>query len=57
MDKAKFTLGTFSIPFFLQPTVQQIDNVVNVVSTVVVDILNIYCKNRWTVFYLELPRI
>jgi hypothetical protein len=57
MDKTKFTLGKFSIPFFLQPTVQQIENVVNVVSTVVVDIFNIYCKNRWTVFYLELPRI
>jgi hypothetical protein len=48
-----------TIEKYLDKYLQQFENVLSVaqVSTVVVDILNIYCKPRWTIFYLELPRI
>jgi hypothetical protein len=47
-----------SVPLGQIPTtIRKRAQLLNVVSIAVVGILNIYCKNRWTVFYLELPCI
>jgi hypothetical protein len=43
-----------SIEKHLDKFLQQFENMLNVASTVVLGILNIYCKNRWNVFYLKL---